>query len=94
MQHKVAVIGCGHWGKNLVRNFSDLGALGAVCDPDPVIATRMAEQHKVPAAGFEAICEDDEISGLVIAALARCMRRCLCRHSQRVSIFLLKNLWQ
>ena len=24
---KVAVIGCGHWGKNLVRNFSELGAL-------------------------------------------------------------------
>lgn len=70
MQNKVAVIGCGHWGKNLVRNFSELDALGAVCDPDPDIATRMAEQYKVAAAGFEAICEDDEISGLVIAAPA------------------------
>ena len=28
----VAVIGCGHWGKNLVRNFGELGALKMVCD--------------------------------------------------------------
>jgi cell division GTPase FtsZ len=26
-QSKVAVIGCGAWGKNLVRNFYDLGVL-------------------------------------------------------------------
>jgi predicted dehydrogenase len=29
----VAVAGCGYWGKNLVRNFHQLGALVAVCDP-------------------------------------------------------------
>lgn len=28
----VAVIGCGYWGKNLVRNFHQLGALAQVCD--------------------------------------------------------------
>lgn len=28
----VAVIGCGYWGKNLVRNFAQLGALRMVCD--------------------------------------------------------------
>jgi predicted dehydrogenase len=28
----VAVIGCGYWGKNLVRNFHQLGALELVCD--------------------------------------------------------------
>lgn len=32
---RVAVIGAGNWGKNLVRNFSQLGALTMVCDPDP-----------------------------------------------------------
>jgi UDP-2-acetamido-3-amino-2,3-dideoxy-glucuronate N-acetyltransferase len=33
--HKsVAVIGCGYWGKNLVRVFSQLDALGCVCDTD------------------------------------------------------------
>lgn len=28
----VAVIGCGYWGKNLVRNFNQLGVLAAICD--------------------------------------------------------------
>ena len=28
----VAVIGCGHWGKNLVRNFHDLDVLHTMCD--------------------------------------------------------------
>jgi len=29
---KVAVIGCGYWGKNLVRNFNQLGVLALVVD--------------------------------------------------------------
>jgi UDP-2-acetamido-3-amino-2,3-dideoxy-glucuronate N-acetyltransferase len=32
---QVAVVGAGYWGKNLVRNFHGLNALGAVCDNDP-----------------------------------------------------------
>tara|TARA_Y100001970_G_scaffold294127_1_gene447169 strand:- start:8764 stop:9747 length:984 start_codon:yes stop_codon:yes gene_type:complete len=28
----VAVIGAGHWGRNLIRNFYDLGVLAAICD--------------------------------------------------------------
>ena len=31
---KVAVIGCGYWGKILVRNFSEIGVLKYVCDSD------------------------------------------------------------
>ena len=30
---RVAVVGCGYWGRNLVRNFHALGALAAVADP-------------------------------------------------------------
>jgi len=29
---KIGVIGCGHWGKNLVRNFHEIGTLHAICD--------------------------------------------------------------
>lgn len=29
---KIGVIGCGYWGKNLVRNFHELGMLHAMCD--------------------------------------------------------------
>ncbi len=32
--HNVAVIGCGIWGKNVVRNFYNLDALHTVCDLD------------------------------------------------------------
>ena len=32
MESNIAVIGCGYWGKNLVRNFYQLGALRMVCD--------------------------------------------------------------
>ena len=28
----IAVLGCGYWGKNLVRNFNELKTLGLVCD--------------------------------------------------------------
>src|SRR5262245_8093706 len=31
---RVAVVGTGYWGKNLVRNFFELGSLAAVCDSD------------------------------------------------------------
>ena len=29
---RIGVIGCGHWGKNLVRNFHELGVLHSMCD--------------------------------------------------------------
>ena len=29
---KIAVAGSGYWGRNLVRNFHELGALRVVCD--------------------------------------------------------------
>lgn len=34
MSVNVAVVGCGYWGKNLVRVFSELGVLHTVCDTD------------------------------------------------------------
>ena len=31
-QINVAVVGVGYWGRNLVRNFYELGALSLLCD--------------------------------------------------------------
>ncbi len=31
---KVFVIGAGYWGRNLIRNFQELGALAGICDND------------------------------------------------------------
>jgi UDP-2-acetamido-3-amino-2,3-dideoxy-glucuronate N-acetyltransferase len=39
---KVAVIGAGYWGKNLIRNIYALGCLGAICDED----TKILDQFK------------------------------------------------
>lgn len=39
----VAVVGCGYWGKNLVRNFRDIGALSRVCDASDEGLERAAE---------------------------------------------------
>ena len=66
----VAVVGCGYWGKNLVRNFKDLGALAAICDVDQDRAARLAEAHAVPVRGFVEVLADPAITGVVIAAPA------------------------
>ena len=65
----VAVFGCGHWGKNLARNFAELGALAAVVDPNPDTAARHADMHGVAAmSADEALAS--AVDGVVIAAPA------------------------
>src|SRR6059036_3496004 len=41
----VAVVGMGYWGKNLVRNFHQLGALCAVCDSEQSVEKNCKEQY-------------------------------------------------
>lgn len=65
----VAVIGCGHWGKNLVRNFAELGALASISDPNKDLATQFSTQYDVPALSFEDTL-DSGCEGVVIAAPA------------------------
>jgi predicted dehydrogenase len=67
---KVAVIGCGSWGQNLVRNFSALGALAAVCDRNAESAARMAQKHSVPALTFPEILANPGIASVVISVPA------------------------
>ena len=43
--HNVAVIGCGLWGKNVVRNFYNLNALNTVCDLDEENRKNLKEQY-------------------------------------------------
>ena len=44
---KVAVIGAGYWGKNLVRNFHQLGVLKTICDQSSAIRQQMAKESEV-----------------------------------------------
>ena len=70
MKKNIAVVGCGHWGKNLVRNFSELGALAALCDPNDKLAQIYAEEYKVPPLSFAAILANPDIEGIVLAVPA------------------------
>jgi UDP-2-acetamido-3-amino-2,3-dideoxy-glucuronate N-acetyltransferase len=67
----VAVVGCGYWGRNLVRNFCELGSLAAVCD---VEQSRLDEaKQKYGAATtlrFEDLLAMPEVQGIAIAAPA------------------------
>jgi predicted dehydrogenase len=69
--NKVAVIGCGYWGRNLVRNFDRLGALAVVCDETK--AGRAVAAELAPAVdvvgGLEEVLASD-VKGVVIATPA------------------------
>jgi len=67
---KLAVLGCGYWGKNLARNFAELGALHAVVDPNPETARKFAEMHDVAALSLEETLANDDIQAVAIAAPA------------------------
>lgn len=68
----VAVIGCGYWGKNLVRNFAHLRALRWICDTHP--AALQAQGQLYPdvhlSSSFEEVLIDDKTQGVVIATPA------------------------
>jgi UDP-2-acetamido-3-amino-2,3-dideoxy-glucuronate N-acetyltransferase len=66
----VAVIGCGYWGKNIVRNFAELGALRAVCDSYAPLAAAMSSQFSAPAVSLEEIESDPSVQGVAIASPA------------------------
>ena len=70
MKKNIAVVGCGHWGKNLVRNFSDLGSLAAVCDPNAEVAQQYADQYLVKNYSFSEVLNDLSIEGVVLAVPA------------------------
>jgi len=68
----IAVVGTGYWGKNLVRNFHNLGALHSVCDSQADVVGAMLEQYpdvrKVDA--YSEVLRDDDVAGVAIATPA------------------------
>ena len=71
---KIAVVGSGYWGKNLVRNFHSLGALSAICDKDPKVLAKFQEKYQgIPGTcNFEDLLDDSTtpVDALVIASPA------------------------
>ncbi len=72
MKQNIAVVGTGYWGKNLVRNFHDIGALKTICDSDPDQLRRFLEMYQglKTAGSFTEVIHDREIEGIVIATPA------------------------
>lgn len=68
----MAVLGCGYWGQNLVRNFNDLGALRLVADPAEAGRARAAQiaPGVETTTGFEAALERADIDAVVLATPA------------------------
>lgn len=66
----IAHVGCGYWGKNLVRNFAELGALIAVVDDDQAAAAKMAAQHGVLAKTLAEVLNDPSITAISFATPA------------------------
>jgi len=68
----IAVIGAGYWGKNLVRNFHQLGVLKTICDGAQPIREEMAKTYPdVAVTGDLAdVLADSAVTGIVIAAPA------------------------
>lgn len=72
MNRNIAVIGCGYWGKNLVRNFAELGALHTVCDADPERVQHFKSLYPwvKTETDYSQVLQNGEILGIAIAAPA------------------------
>lgn len=68
MQQKVAVVGCGVWGRNIVRNFYNLNVLNTVCDIDKDNLEKVTLEYKNVnvTSDFDEIINNKEITAVCI----------------------------
>ncbi len=66
---RIAQIGVGYWGKNLLRNFSSLADVQMVCDSNPGVLKRLEGQYPgiSTTSDFKDIVNNSEIQAVVIA---------------------------
>lgn len=67
-KQKIAVIGCGVWGRNIVRNFYNLNVLDTVCDIDQENLNKVIQDYpnvKVTK-DFKEIINNPEITGVAV----------------------------
>jgi predicted dehydrogenase len=74
MMLKVAVVGAGYWGPNLIRNFSACPAwdVRAVCDADEERARKAVGRYSTirVTTEFDQLLDDDELDAIAIATPA------------------------
>jgi predicted dehydrogenase len=62
---RIVAVGCGPWGRNIIRNLAELGALAALVSRQR--AAEVAGDHGVPVVGFEEALADPAVDGVAIA---------------------------
>ncbi|WP_407965273.1 Gfo/Idh/MocA family protein [Bartonella sp. C271] len=67
MAPRVAVLGCGDWGKNHIQTLQNLGVLAAVSDADSNRAAHFASRYGVVAITPDKLFTHKEIDALVLA---------------------------
>ena len=72
MEKNIAIVGCGHWGKNLVRNFHELNSLYAICDVDEEKLKLFKEKYPdvITHNDFKTLLTDPKIDAVVISSPA------------------------
>ena len=67
---KIALLGCGNWGKNIARNLSNLGYLSCVYDLNKNISDQFNKKYELPELSIDEIIKSKEIDAVVIASSA------------------------
>jgi len=72
LKRTLALIGIGYWGKNLARNFNDLGALHTICDRQHEQLDKFKENYPEVefVSDFRPLLQNPEIRQVAIAAPA------------------------
>ena len=71
MRKNILLAGCGYWGKNLARNFHQLGSLRYISDPDQNLVVSICQEYGLESVEFKDGLADERIEGVVIASPAR-----------------------
>lgn len=69
---RVAVVGVGYWGKNLVRNFHELGALEVLCDAEASVEVACKQDYQGVrfCSEFRDVLSDTSIGAVALATPA------------------------
>jgi UDP-2-acetamido-3-amino-2,3-dideoxy-glucuronate N-acetyltransferase len=68
---RVAVVGCGYWGKNVVRSFSKLKALHAIVESDRETQVAIAREFSARCLTYDETLNDSTVDAVAIAAPAQ-----------------------
>ena len=68
----IAVVGSGYWGKNLIRNYSRIGALRVICDRDEGILSGFRKQYGEidVCTSLDEVLSRKDVAGIVVATPA------------------------